>query len=250
MNKRELQESEYQFPYHHIPQFGLDSFSETRHLFWGYEYAAYTERILKVLSERPFDSLLDVGCGDGRLLLEIHKMFPHTRLVGTDFSQRAVSFARAFAPGIDFRAGTLTETIPPQNHFSYLTLIEVLEHIPLEEAPLFLKQCISYLASDGRAIITVPSTLNPVTPKHFRHFTAESLHETLEPHCKIISIEYLSARTFGVQLLRRLFANRLFILNERHIVEQLYHLYVRRYLHANSKNGQRLIAVIEKKSIT
>lgn len=250
MNKRELQESEYGFPYHHIPQFGEELFSETRHLYWGYEYASYLERILELLTLEDFDSLIDVGCGDGRLLLEIHKKIKGKRLVGTDFSEHAVAFAKAFGPEIDFRSGTFEKSVYDKELFSFATLIEVLEHIPPEETDTFLRTFDSFLTPGGRGIITVPSKNIPVTPKHFRHFDEESLRKTLEPHFTIISIEYLNAHTFGEKLLRRIFANRLFILNEAHLVQNLYRIYKKLYLHANSNNGQRLLAVIKKKIVS
>src|SRR5438552_7873234 len=90
------QEAEYAFPYHHLPQ--IAPFSISRHLFWGHAYASYVEKVLQLLSKQPFESLIDIGCGDGKLLLEISKRFRGKRLVGTDMSERALAFARAFAP--------------------------------------------------------------------------------------------------------------------------------------------------------
>jgi hypothetical protein len=64
MDKESLQENEYEFPYHHLVN--IRPFSESRHLFWGYRYAAYVEHILQTLAQKQFESLIDFGCGDGK----------------------------------------------------------------------------------------------------------------------------------------------------------------------------------------
>ena len=65
------QESQYALPYHYIPSFEGGHFSQHLYWSWGLHYIGALEYILDVLGQEPFESLIDVGCGDGRLLQEI-----------------------------------------------------------------------------------------------------------------------------------------------------------------------------------
>lgn len=192
-----------------------------------------------------FDSLIDVRCGDGRLLLEISKIFPDKTLLGTDFSATAISFANAFAPHLDIRAVTLEEMVNQKKLFSIGTLIEVLEHIPPMESTGFLQRFKSVIEPGGRALISVPSINVPLNPKHYRHFDENSLREILEPHFTILTVEYLNAEVWGEKILRRILANRFFILNEPIIVQKIYDYYRRHYLRATPQTGGRLVAVVQ-----
>ena len=93
MNREEIQEEEYDFPYHHLV--GIRPFSETQHLFWGYKYAAYIEKILDTLAQYKFDSLIEVGCGDGKVITEVARKFPGKKYLGTDYSEKSLQFAPA-----------------------------------------------------------------------------------------------------------------------------------------------------------
>src|SRR3954449_3553400 len=74
--KQTIQESEYEFPYHYIPTLVNGNFSQVRKLRWGYEYLSYLRFVLSTLEKLQFNSLLDVGCGEGRFLSEVAKRFP------------------------------------------------------------------------------------------------------------------------------------------------------------------------------
>lgn len=66
-NEMEIQESQYNFPYHHIV--GEIGRIPTRAVCikWGLEYRAYVEHLLQLVAEVGPDTILEVGCGDGYL---------------------------------------------------------------------------------------------------------------------------------------------------------------------------------------
>ncbi|HRH24013.1 MAG TPA: class I SAM-dependent methyltransferase [Candidatus Paceibacterota bacterium] len=236
MNRETIQEDEYEFPYHHIPTHA--PFAQSRLLFWGYEYEAYLEEILAVLEGMSFKSLIDIGCGDGRLLSELVKS-SNARLVGTDFSEKALAFARAFSASVEFQ-----RDIPDKETFDVLTLIEVLEHIPPEEIPTFLNTLRGALVPGGKGVITVPSVALPVNRKHYQHFSAESLTETLSPYFVIDSITHLNTVSLGSKIIARLLSNRFFILNHSGMREWLYGIYKKHHLRAHPGKGARLMAIV------
>lgn len=236
MSREDIQEGEYEFPYHHIPTHA--PFTQSRLLFWGYEYEAYLEKILETLKGIGFKSLIDIGCGDGRLLAELSKD-PEVRLVGTDFSEKALAFARAFSPSVTFQ-----RDIPSGETFDAFTLIEVLEHIPPEEIPSFLATLQKSLGAGGKGIITVPSVAVPVNRKHYQHFSEESLKKTLAPYFTVESVAHLNAFPLGTKIISRLLSNRFFILNYVPLRDALYRLYKKRYLSADPGKGSRLMAIV------
>jgi 2-polyprenyl-3-methyl-5-hydroxy-6-metoxy-1,4-benzoquinol methylase len=229
-----IQEHEYSFPYHYIPE--IKPFSQSRNLWWGYEYASYIQYLVQKCKALKFSSLIDVGCGDGRLLAELGSA-ETGELYGTDFSQRALSFARAFCP----ERVHLSTVLPTEKKFDAFTAIEVFEHIPPRLADSFLESIKTVLEPGARGIITIPTTNVPLNPKHYRHFTAESITLALEKHFTIESIEFLNAVTFRTKLMQRLLANRFFILNMQSLKESLYTWYKTTSLKATPQTAKRLL---------
>ncbi|HET9109714.1 MAG TPA: class I SAM-dependent methyltransferase [Ktedonobacterales bacterium] len=56
-------------------------------------------------------SVLDVGCGTGRLLRAVASRWPYAHLIGVDPAQGMVEAARALTPGADIQRG-LAEALP------------------------------------------------------------------------------------------------------------------------------------------
>lgn len=194
------------------------------------------------------ESVLDVGCGDGRLLLEIRKQFPRHRLVGVDYSERVLSFAQAFSFGkdIDFKCGDIN-AMDTLGSFSLITLIEVCEHIPPADLPVFLKSCFEHLAPHGTMLITVPSDITKPTHKHYQHFSVKALKVLVEPYATVECVEYLTKLGFIPAIIRRLFSNRFFILNERHLLNGLYTFYKKHFTIATASTGDRILMIVRKR---
>ncbi|MCC7500674.1 class I SAM-dependent methyltransferase [Candidatus Nomurabacteria bacterium] len=231
-----FQEEEYSFPYHHAVE--IEPFSQTKYVWWGYRYAHRIEMTLAELSKRTWNSLVDIGCGDGKLTYEITKRFPNRRVVGTDYSERSLRFAKAFCPEVEFLSQT-------SEVFDSFVLMEVLEHIPLGEVDSFLHSVSANLKPGGFGIITVPSDNLPLQDKHYQHFSDTTLRTVLEKHFTVERIDY--AQT-PAPTIARLLANRFFILNYQPLISYLYRQYTRTHMHATSKNGQQLFAVVVKKN--
>jgi 2-polyprenyl-3-methyl-5-hydroxy-6-metoxy-1,4-benzoquinol methylase len=73
---------------------GKNGFRQIISLNRGYEYLSYLYFTIKRVVELDFMSLLDVGCGDGRLLFELNQTVTGQRLVGIDYSTRAIELAK------------------------------------------------------------------------------------------------------------------------------------------------------------
>ena len=75
-HKQKIQEDMYDFPYHHIPNFEQGNFSAIRTYSEPHEYFGYMSYVISKINQIPFTNLLDVGCGDGKLVYELYKKIP------------------------------------------------------------------------------------------------------------------------------------------------------------------------------
>jgi ubiquinone/menaquinone biosynthesis C-methylase UbiE len=89
-DKRQLlQDEDYSFPYHYVPQFS-PGYSHTYSWAWGLYYISAMEFILAKVRQLNPTSVADIGTGDGRLVRELFKELPEAKIVGVDYSERAI----------------------------------------------------------------------------------------------------------------------------------------------------------------
>ena len=104
INKRsKIQETDNIFPYHYIPSNTDGGFSQTKYWSWGYRYLGGIKVVSDQIAKYNFDSIIDIGCGDGRFLAEISRLYPNRYYCGIDYSKRAINLAKAFNPHIDYQ---------------------------------------------------------------------------------------------------------------------------------------------------
>jgi SAM-dependent methyltransferase len=247
------QEGEYAFPYHYLPAIKGHKFSATRHWDWGFRYLGGMQVALDLLTEQPFVSLIDIGCGDGRFLCEVAGRFPGIRLLGIDASERAVQLAQALNPGIEYRACDIVhENVG--GRFDAATLIEVIEHISPQDLGVFVRAVAESLVDDGRLVLTVPHRNKPVIEKHYQHFTGTQLHELLTPYfsdIRIVPFDVKARRAPLMWLIKRVLGakGRWFLFTQPRVLYLLYRLYLRRYLYAPNEQCCERIAVACRKRV-
>lgn len=238
-----IQEAQYEFPYHYIPQLENGNFSQVRKLRWGYEYLSYLRFILARLEKIEFDSLLDVGCGEGRFLSEVFKRFPNKNLLGIDRSQRALEYARLLNPHVKFTRGDIAGPQLLAERFDVITLIETLEHIAPLEIPDFVRGLRSHLKDEGILIVSVPSRNLKLNRKHYQHFNLDSLRSALRPCFAVTEHYFLNRISRWDRLLGKILINRYFILNEPRLLNALYRRYENSLLNALESDGKRICVV-------
>ena len=224
-----LQEAEYAFPYHYVPQWE-PGFTQCFHDGWGIHYVSTIEFLLRQIAGLPSTSIVDIGCGDGRMSRELALRFPDKRVVGVDYSDRAISLAKAMNPdvaGLRFERVDITgpHAVPTSD---VAVLMEVFEHVPPELASDFLRGVRRLLAPGGVLLLTVPHVNHALEPKHFRHFTSKSIAESLSEEFTVVEVTPFERKGLARRMVNFLLGNRLFILNHVRLRDWLYRLYKRR----------------------
>jgi SAM-dependent methyltransferase len=240
-----LQDAEYAFPYHHIPYLAPNGAARiSRYVGWGRQYLAYMSLVAARIAEGNPASILDIGCGDGRLLASLGDTI--SRKVGIDLSERAIAFARAFAPNVEWVCGDVAD-LPDE--FECVSLIEVLEHIPDEAMQDFLDTAISKLATGGLLVVTVPTTKLKVTPKHYRHYDKPLLMTQLALEKRGLSeVEtvYLSHYSPFFEFILRLLCNKHWEIRNA-VIERWVWSYVSSSLVvSDERHGQQLLMLLRK----
>ncbi|MBK8996151.1 MAG: class I SAM-dependent methyltransferase [Myxococcales bacterium] len=237
------QEDEYRFPYHYVTSFSPEPFRQHFVDTWGINYASTIELVVDRVQAGAPASLIDIGCGDGRLTREIGRRTNIPKICGVDTSARAIALAQAMnrdLPLIEFTRADITER-PPLGRFDAAVLMEVFEHIPPDRGQHFLSGARALLNDGGRLHVTVPHSNKPVEYKHFRHFTVASITACLERDFEIVEVLPFERRGALRKLLDTALCNRLFVLNNQRLLEALYRLHRRHLFECDSEaDCQRL----------
>ena len=246
------QKGKYNFPYHFIPRKEDNNYIHARYLWNGYEYLSYVEKVIDKLKGIEFETLLDLGCGDGRFLFECISRFKGKKFIGIDVSENAVKFARIFNPRATIYHTDFTQDVPDDDLIQtadVVTLIDVLEHIAPTDIPFFLSSIHFVLKNNGTLLLTVPSNNLRLNKKHYQHFDLPGLTALLKDHFIIEEHSFLNKISLKEKLFRRLLSNRFFILNHNKMLNVAYDYYVRNMLEADKKSGKRIFLVCKKGKI-
>lgn len=234
------QTSQYKFPYHWLPNISDLGVVAGRSMQWALEYCGYMTIVAEEIRKVQGESVIDIGCGDGRLgsFLSDQRELSY---VGVDISGDAIAFASIFNPLGRYYCAQPCEI---QDRFDVAVAVEVLEHIPDETLPEFLADIRSVLNPDGVFIVSVPTTVRNVHPKHFRHYDETLLAEQLSAAgflpIKMYRVhrDNVLARACQIAL-----TNRFFSLNPSRLTKLIWAVYAKYCLLADCSDGAHIIAI-------
>ena len=111
------------------------------------------QEVLALLDLKDSKSILDVGCGDGKITAEIAARSPGGSVVGVDPSRDMIAFAQshfgpATRPNLRFEVAD-ARSLPFKHEFDLVVSFNALHWIPEQDAAL--TSIHSALISDGRA---------------------------------------------------------------------------------------------------
>ena len=138
--------------------------------------------VLEILKEHKIDTLLDLGCGEGKLINILKKEKSFSRIAGCDVSIRALEIAlgrlkpdrqRRGEPKLELFQSALTYRDKRFADYDAITLVEVIEHIDPPRLGA-LERVVFECAKPRVAIVTTPNReynalFENLPPEKFRH---------------------------------------------------------------------------------
>jgi SAM-dependent methyltransferase len=240
-----LQEEQYRFPYHYLPTYDGTRFAQLQHWGWGYRYLGRLQVTLDLLGRLEYDSLIDIGCGDGRFLSEVRTRWPAKTLLGIDASAAAIAQARRMNPDIPVETRDIVRA-PVNGPFDVATLLDVIEHVRPELLPAFVHAVARSLRPGGVLILTVPHKNERLVAKHYQHFDTATLRVLLAHDFVNPRFVPFDRRSRLANLLWKLVggSGRYYVVTHPRITTGLFRYYCRRQLYAPDERTCLRIACI------
>lgn len=152
-------------------------------------------------------SFLEIGCGTGFVISATSKQFPGIRLLGSEYLEEGLVYARQRVPGAEFTQMDARH-IPYESELDAIGAFDVLEHIEEDEA--VLQQICKALKPGGIVLITVPQhrwLWSPVDEYacHVRRYGVDELHQIVRK----AGLEIIRSTSFVSTLLPAMCLSRL-----------------------------------------
>lgn len=164
------------------------------------------DKVAQLLQEHAVNRVLDIGCGEGKLIKRLLKNPQFTNIVGVDPSIRSLRKARekfyledaglALNERLQFQLGSLTYADRRLRGFDAATLVEVIEHID-QNRLIALERSLFGDARPGLIIVTTPNSdynalFEKLSAGEFRHddHRFEWSREEFNAWCNKIASEY------------------------------------------------------------
>lgn len=131
-------------------------------------------RVMGFLHSISFENMLDVGSGRGVFLMPFMKEFPWVQVTALDLLEKKVAFLNELADGgfpqLHAEQKNICDQPFPEKSFDVVTLLEVLEHIPVVEKAVeaAVRMAKQYV------VVTVPSK-HDNNPEHIHLLTKDRL---------------------------------------------------------------------------
>jgi len=165
----------------------------------------YLKSFKETLSLIDFKNILEVGCGEGYIIKEIHKNFNPKKIVGIDISEDIITnnkekFSKNQFKNIKFQTGNAESLSFKDNSFDLVTACQMLEHVDNYQKVTNEVHRIT----NKYVVISVPREplwrfLNFIrgsyiislgnTPGHINHWSKHGICKLLEKKFKILTIK-------------------------------------------------------------
>ncbi|APC15674.1 SAM-dependent methyltransferase [Pseudomonas frederiksbergensis] len=102
---------------------------------------------------RPFNSLLEIGCGTGYVLEGISRVWPQIELHGSEYFEEGLEYARKRIPTAQLRQLDATQ-LDEVDRYDVVSAFDVIEHIEQDET--VLRNLARAIRPGGSLVLTVP----------------------------------------------------------------------------------------------
>lgn len=141
-------------------------------------YGVY-ERLIE-LGLNDHSSVLELGCGIGMMTSLLKRKISRGKIHAIDISEASIAYGKTHvaSPNITFSTQDITAFETTLKSPDFITLIDVLEHIPLEMHEALFKRISAVMGLNSRFVINLP---NPDYIEHDIALEADSLQVIDQP---------------------------------------------------------------------
>jgi SAM-dependent methyltransferase len=137
-------------------RYSLDFLKQGKEFMYPYRRRVFQDTLNRILAIKKTGTILDVGCGDGHFLYLCTQK--GLKCSGVEESTELSSFASQ-KTNANIIKGKYNKKMFPAESFDIITLIQVLEHIPIPSKALEIAN--HHLRKDGILVIEIPSINSP-----------------------------------------------------------------------------------------
>jgi hypothetical protein len=193
-----------------------------------------------------FDSLLGVGCGNGRFFRVLAGEHPDINTLGIGHAKQSVEMPREMSSYLGYE---VVDFLGKDLYWrsDTVTAIEVPEYIPPGRMHAFISQMATVIEG-GRMAITVPHENKQIRDKYYQDFSEAGLAELLIPWFDpVVILNRQLKLLIALELAVSGRDNHVEVMNSLLFLNTLWGLCNQRYLYAPSESQcRRIVAVCEK----
>ncbi|MBM3163817.1 MAG: methyltransferase domain-containing protein [Bacteroidetes bacterium] len=133
-------------------------------------YGVY-ERLIG-LGLNAHSSVLELGCGIGMMTSLLKRTINQGQIHAIDLSEASIAYGKEHiaTPNLTFSTQDITAFETTLNYPDYITLIDVLEHVPLEKHAALFERIAAVMGPNTRFVINLPN------PDYIAHDIALEAH--------------------------------------------------------------------------
>ena len=104
-------------------------------------------------------NVLELGCGIGAMTYLLSRMVKIGIVEAVDISGESINFARQRIkqPNIGLIAGNILNYVPKNGRFDFITLFDIIEHVPIEDHPALFKSVSGFANEETMILINIPN---------------------------------------------------------------------------------------------
>jgi len=126
------------------------------------------ERLMATLETLEFDSILEVGCGWGRITKLVHERWPDKPYLATDMTAARVAAAQRNVEGVSFRVASILD-VNPRQPYELVLAVETLMHVPPSDIEETVEKLCSLSSGYVVSLDWTEPIERPIAPHNFRH---------------------------------------------------------------------------------
>ena len=243
-----IQEEQYSFPYHYLIEINKN-FITFKKFTYGFEYFSYFNIIKNSIIKLKPHSLIDIGCGDGKLIYELcrNQQFYKriNRIIGIDKDKKAISYAKAFNKfeKPKFFADNILDF--NSEGFDICTLMEVIEHFSDKDRNKLIRKIGELISPNGLLIVSVPSKNLKLQPKHYRHYCKRDLLNLFNKNFRIQKFYFVYDKRFMNKLILKIYliADVLGLIT---LKKKIFSLFKNKHIYTSESKCSHIVAIFKK----